>query len=418
MVSWIFFGVSVWGALFTLAAVRPPQRPRWLGVPVFFAGWLTGELALHHIVWQALATAGFVFAGALDAWPGRVGLAITLASWAGLVLSLRTSHAAHHVLERSLRDALGPDYRERFHPEVASRHAKPARKAHLVNPFGARDPRVRVVHDVAYAPEHGKRGLLDIYAPAAGAEHAPVLFQIHGGGWMIGEKRQQALPLMLHLARRGWVCVSANYRLSPKATFPDHIIDCKRALRWIREHVAEHGGDPGFVVATGGSAGGHLSALLALTANDPELQPGFEAVDTRVQGCVPFYGIYDFTNSFGQQPDDGMVGVLERFILKKPFRENRRDYEKASPVFRVHADAPPFFVVHGTHDTLAPVAEARVFVDALRKTSRATVCYAELPEAHHAFEVFQSPRTAHVVQAVDRFLATIYSDHLAKRDAD
>jgi transposase InsO family protein len=114
MVSWIFFGVSVWGALFTLAAVRPPQRPRWLGVPVFFAGWLTGELALHHIVWQALATAGFVFAGALDAWPGRVGLAVTLASWAGLVLSLRTSHAAHHVLERSLRDALGPDYRERL----------------------------------------------------------------------------------------------------------------------------------------------------------------------------------------------------------------------------------------------------------------------------------------------------------------
>jgi dipeptidyl aminopeptidase/acylaminoacyl peptidase len=133
---------------------------------------------------------------------------------------------------------------------------------------------------------------------------------------------------------------------------------------------------------------------------------------------VPFYGIYDFTNSFGQQPDDGMLPVLERFILKKPFRENRRDYEKASPVFRVHAEAPPFFVVHGTHDTLAPVAEARVFVDALRKASRATVCYAELPEAHHAFEVFQSPRTAHVVQAVDRFLATIYSDYLAKREAE
>ena len=79
-------------------------------------------------------------------------------------------------------------------------------------------------------------------------------------------KHEQALPLMNHLAARGWVCVAANYRLSPRATFPDHLIDLKRALAWIREHIAEFGGDPGFVAATGGSAGGHLSSLLSLTA--------------------------------------------------------------------------------------------------------------------------------------------------------
>ena len=97
-----------------------------------------------------------------------------------------------------------------------------------------------------------------------------MLFQIHGGGWVIGSKNEQALPLMYHLARAGWVCVSVDYRLSPQATFPDHLVDCKRALAWVREHVAEYGGDPDFVVVTGGSAGGHLAALVALTPNDAE----------------------------------------------------------------------------------------------------------------------------------------------------
>jgi len=416
VVPWVFLAVSVWGALFTWVAIRPPQRPRWANLVVFFAGWLTGELAIHHIAWQALATLGFVWAGALSAWPGWLGLGITLASWAGLLRSLRAAHGTPAVVERSLTEALGPDYADRLHPEVAKRHAEPPPPRVLrVNPFAFRDPEVRVIRDVAYAPEHGKRGLLDVYAPKSGVRNAPVLLQIHGGGWMIGRKEQQAQPLLVHLARRGWVCIAANYRLSPKATFPDHIVDCKRALRWVRDHVEEYGGDPEFVAATGGSAGGHLSSLLALTAGDPAFQPGFESADTRVEACVPFYGVYDFTNAYGTQPDDGILQVLERFIMKKPFAAHRAEYEKASPMHRIHPGAPPFLVIHGTHDSLAPVAEARLFVDLLRKTSRATVGYVELPEAQHAFEVFHSPRTSHVIGAVDRFLASVYTQYLYAR---
>jgi acetyl esterase/lipase len=416
MVPWFFLGVSVWGALFTWAAVRPPRRPRWMNVAVFFAGWLTGELALHHIAWQALATLGFVWAGALSAWPGWVGLGVTLASWAGLLVALRHGRGAQRVTEDSLARALGAGYAERLHPEVAARHgAPPPPPVHRLNPFALRDPEVRVVRDVAYAPEHGKRGLLDVYAPRSGARAAPVLLQIHGGGWMIGEKRQQGLPLMLHLARRGWVCAAINYRLSPRATFPDHVVDCKRALRFVRERIAEYGGDPGFVAVTGGSAGGHLSSLVALTAGDPAFQPGFEDADTRVEACVPFYGVYDLTNAYATHPDDGLVRVLERFVMKRPFAAHRDEYARASPMHRVHPDAPPFLVIHGTHDSLAPVGEARLFVELLRKTSRATVGYIELPAAQHAFEVFHSPRTSFVVRAVDRFLASVHSDYLATR---
>lgn len=409
--------MSVWGALFTWVAVRPPRRPRWLNVPVFFAGWLTGELALHHIAWQAVATLGFALAGAFSAWPGRLGLAITLASWAGLLASLRTARAAHSVVDRSLAQGLGPDYGGRIHPEVARRHAAPPPPpVQRLNPFAFRDPAVRVVRDLAYAPEHGKRGRLDVYAPRSGVRDAPVLLQIHGGAWIIGEKRQQGLPLMHHLARRGWVCAAVNYRLSPKATFPDHIVDCKRALRFVRERIEEYGGDPGFVAVTGGSAGGHLSSLLALTPGDPAFQPGFETAETKVEACVPFYGVYDWTNAWGTQSDDGLVRLIERYVLKKPLAAHRAEYERASPMHRIHPGAPPFLVIHGTHDSLAPVAEARVFVDLLRKTSRAPVAYLELPEAQHAFEIFHSPRTSHAIQAVDRFLAAVYSDHLSARN--
>src|SRR5437667_270151 len=122
----------------------------------------------------------------------------------------------------------------------------------------------------------------------------PTLLQIHGGAWILGSKNEQGIPLMRHLASRGWVCVSANYRLSPRATFPDHLIDCKRAVGWIRQHGADYGANTDFLVVTGGSAGGHLAALVALTANEPEYQPGFESADTSVSGCVAFHGVERF----------------------------------------------------------------------------------------------------------------------------
>src|SRR5690349_8675258 len=127
---------------------------------------------------------------------------------------------------------------------------------------------------------------------------------------------------MNYLASLGWVCVAINYRLSPRATFPDHIIDVKRAIAWVKANIAEYGGDPDFVVITGGSAGGHLSALAALTPNDPEYQPGFEDADTTVQACVPFYGVYDFTNRKGVGRQD-MRGFLGRLVIKRRFSEAR-----------------------------------------------------------------------------------------------
>ncbi len=410
--SWLFLAVTLVGAWFTFNAYLPHRRGSGLMVPSFFAGWLTGALSVHHFAWQLAASVFFLSAGALDAWPGRVGLAITLCSWAGLGVLVLLSVRTRGVVEQSLDEALGPDPLR-----APPREARPAPRGRLLIPFLLYDRSVESVRDIRYAPGAGRRHLLDVYRPKSGANGAPVLLQIHGGAWVIGDKRQQALPLMLHLAARGWVCVAANYRLSPRATFPEHLIDVKLALAWVREHVVEFGGDPDFVALTGGSAGGHLSSLAALTANDPEYQRGFETTDTAVSACVPFYGVYDVANELGSDRHQALERFLSRAVLKRSRAEDPAAYQKASPLSRAHPGAPPFFVIHGTHDSLAPVEEARAFAARLRATSQSPVVYAELPGAQHAFELFHSLRTRHVVHGVERFLERLHADYRAAREA-
>jgi acetyl esterase/lipase len=266
--------------------------------------------------------------------------------------------------------------------------------------------------DIPYGP-HGTANHLDIWRRPGldRTGRAPVLLQIPGGAWASGNKRGQAHPLMSHLTELGWVCVSINYRLSPKSTWPDHIVDVKRAISWVKEHIAAYGGDPDFVALTGGSAGGHLSALAALTANDTRLQPGFEEADTSVQAAVPFYGVYDFTRT-----DRGLHSMMVPFLERTVVKQRRSDvpdvYAAASPITQVRPDAPPFFVLHGRNDSFIPVEQARSFVARLGGTSVQPVVYAELPFAQHAFDTFGSARAAHAAVAVEQFLAEVYSRHL------
>jgi acetyl esterase/lipase len=432
-VGWVYLVVSVAGAAFTLNALRPVRR--WsLLVPGFFAGWLTSELPAHLLLWQLVATLAFAAFGALAAWPGWVGLGISLVSWIGLFSVRALATRATRVLDACLREGLGEGFEQRVLPGLEPGPVSRPLLRRLM-PMWMRDPRVERITNVRYAEGAGRRHLLDIYrghsaerraAPERGAGGGasepwraepprkdaagprPVLLQIHGGAWILGDKSQQGLPLMLHLAASGWICVAINYRLSPRSTFPDHLIDCKLALRWIREHIAEYGGDPDFVAVTGGSAGGHLASLVALTANDPRYQPGFEGVDTSVQACVPFYGVYDFTNRRGfREPADPLATLVSKRVLKTSIAEDPAAYERASPMSYVRADAPPFLVIHGDSDVLAPVEEAREFARTLRAASRQPVLYAEIPGAHHAFEIFHSTRAHLVVTAVHRFLAAV-----------
>jgi acetyl esterase/lipase len=216
---------------------------------------------------------------------------------------------------------------------------------------------------------------------------------------------------MSHMAERGWICVSMAYRVSPRNTWPAHIVDVKRALAWVKDNIAEYGGDPDFVAITGGSAGGHLTALAALTPNDPEWQPGFENADTSVVAAVPIYGRYDWFTTEGDGRRE-FVGLLQKMVVKKPFREARQMYLDASPITKVRPDAPPFFILHGEDDSIIPVGEGRDFAKALEEKSDEVVVYSEIPHAQHAFDFFGSPHGDFTATAVGHFLDWVK----AKRD--
>src|SRR5262249_26047814 len=142
MVSQLFLLAAVVGALFTLNALHPLRRFALLHLPGFFASWLTGELAAHHLAWQALFTATFVWAGALRAWPGWLGLAITLLSWLGLAAILIQSRRAGAVIEAALEEALGPDYQDRIDPDLAGQLDEGFGLRQRLFPLPIYDPRV------------------------------------------------------------------------------------------------------------------------------------------------------------------------------------------------------------------------------------------------------------------------------------
>jgi acetyl esterase/lipase len=267
---------------------------------------------------------------------------------------------------------------------------------------------------ITYGP-HGRANVADVWRrrdlPRDGK--APVVLEVPGGAWAIGWRRPQAYPLMSHLADRGWICVAMNYRVSPAHTWPDHIVDVKRALAWVKEHIAEYGGDPDFVAITGGSAGGHLASLAALTQNDPEYQPGFPEADTSVVAAVPVYGRYDWFTSHGEGRRE-FIAFLERLVVKRQFSRFREIYTDASPIRRLRADAPPFFILHGEHDSVIPVGEAREFVEQFREVSKAPVLYAELPGAQHGYDIMPSRRAHNSAEAVGQFLSWVYASRMKK----
>jgi acetyl esterase/lipase len=407
MAPWLFLVVSLVGLALSVSTLVRARYLWFLSVPYFFGAWLAGELALHHLVWQAVATLGFAAVGALAAWPGILGLGLTFVSWACLF----AAHSRAVASAPSLRRAIA-EYDLEIDPHVSLRD--------LVRPFRMRRPGTERIANVAYGEslpgDRGRRNLLDVILPIDPGEKRPILLQIHGGGWVIGEKEQQGQPLMYHMAQRGWVCFAPNYRLSPQATFPDQIVDVKRSIAWLRDHAEEYGADPDFICISGGSAGGHLAALAGLSAGDPGWQPGFEAVDTSLAACVPLYGIYDFLDRRNIRGSQRMEPFLASQVLKCTPQQNPELWENASPIARVHEAAPPFLVIHGSHDSLAFVEEARVFVEALKEKSRSPVLYLEFEGGQHAFDVFHSVRSVHAIRAVAAFLEKVHRDHAGSVD--
>ena len=394
--SWALLGFGLGAATLTIPAVRPVRV--WLLLfPAFVVSLVAAEVPGWCLGVTAAGAAALVGVGALAGWGGWVGLAAAGVAAGNLVHQMVLARRAAGIVDENV-GALDGRHQARPGRSIADR----------LSPFRLGDRAVVRVDEVRYAPGAGRGHLLDVYRARHEVSAAPVLLQIHGGAWVSGGKRTQGRLLMNRLARAGWVCVANNYQLSPAVRHPEHLVDCKRALAWIRAHIAEYGGDPTRVVVTGGSAGGHLAALVALTANDPAFQPGFETVDTSVLACVPMYGAYSLTELFAWTGRARRVGAwMGRLVAGGDVATARDVFDRASPLVAVHGGAPPFLVMHGTVDNLVPVEQARRFVLALRAVVPETVVYVELPGAPHAFDVVRSVRTTAALDGVERFVSWV-----------
>lgn len=231
-------------------------------------------------------------------------------------------------------------------------------------------PGVELLSGLTYGTGGGRPLLLDLARPRARvAVLRPAVVFIHGGGWRDAD-RGNGRPLILLLAAHGFVAVSIDYRLTGEAGFPAQLEDAKCAVRFLRAHAADYGIDPRRIGSAGGSAGGHLAALVGLVPDDAGLGGcgGWEAQSSRVSAVADLYGISDVAAMVEENPaPDCAVQLMRGMPAEKP-----ELYRQASPLAWVKPGAPPFYLLHGDRDDVVPMSHSENLAAALREAGSET----------------------------------------------
>jgi len=234
---------------------------------------------------------------------------------------------------------------------------------------------VRVVSDLDYLAGDaytGDFGKLDIYLPE-GRDDLPVLFFIHGGGLSAGDKASNA-AVHRRFASEGFCVVSTNYRLSSPnpaargATYPDHIEDVAAALRWTWDNIGRYGGDRERIFVWGGSAGGHLTASLAL---DPSWLEAKALSTNVIRGAVPISGLTDVSTAGAARINAIWHGDPE--IVKR-----------ASPISHVRRDAPPMLIMVADNEDPGRIDQNRRLYAALQAAGHPDVQFRMLQDRTHS----------------------------------
>ncbi len=397
----MFYAVVIVSAVVIFGAFTAlfPARRGVLAALAYPVGWIAGELCYYAILVEAVLVGYYVLGDAPVTWRlvvasvlGIVAVALNLALVGALLRARSVVATALGTHERPL--VVGRAREDRYSSWLRSAT------------FVSLHPRSLILtKNVAYGPHARHR--LDVWRTPTAPQDAPVIFYLHGGAWTFGDKREQGRPMLHEFAARGWIVVTANYRLAPRDPWPAQIEDVTRALAWVKKNVASYGGDPQRVVVSGGSAGGHLAALLALSSEDPTWRPVdvVDVADWRVAGAIPFYGVLEMTGDerYWRGLGAGIRRLLEGRIVQRPFEENLDLYRALSPLSRIHDGSPPFLVIQGVVDTLVDVNVARGFVDHFRAVATAPIYYVELPLTQHAFDVTASARTSATTRAALAF---------------
>ncbi|HEV7747147.1 MAG TPA: pectinesterase family protein [Pyrinomonadaceae bacterium] len=201
--------------------------------------------------------------------------------------------------------------------------------------------------DVEYSRAGGESLRLDACVPE-GPGLFPAVIMVHGGGWSSGDKTQGVNPLFTSISQARLAWFSINYREAPKHRYPASVEDIEAAIRWLKQHAAEFKVDPERLALLGESAGGHLVALAVVRATD----------DTRVAAAVPFYAPVDLESDTERR---GGLSLSLRNWFGRSYEVNdevTKLLREASPINFVHANLPPFLLVHGTADMSVPYSQS------------------------------------------------------------
>jgi acetyl esterase/lipase len=257
------------------------------------------------------------------------------------------------------------------------------------------------ISDVTYESLPGFRPLtLDLYLPADRKSHHPLVLYIHGGGWTTGHSRQSGAfddfpGVLASLAARGYIVASLNYRLSSEAPFPAAIQDVKAAIKFIRAHADDYSVDKSRGLVWGGSAGGHLAALAALTCGVKELEPVLrpnpspDAVrvseqDDCMQAAVTWYGVFDLSMVPSLNGSNVPSPTILKFLNCTGSTCPTATLDAASPIHYVSAQSPPFLLVHGSGDKTVDPLQSTYFKEVMERAG-AHADLLMIPSVDHSF---------------------------------
>jgi acetyl esterase/lipase len=266
-----------------------------------------------------------------------------------------------------------------------------------------------VERDLVYATVDGVDLELDLFRPESAGPHPAIVF-VHGGGWQAGDKANWAEEAQ-DFAEKGYVAISVNYRLAPEHPFPAAVEDTKAAVRWLRAHATELDVDPSRIGAMGGSAGGHLVAMLGVTDGSEGLEgeSGDLSLSSRVQAVVDYYGPTDLSQAASLR-DPAIVAFIGGTCAEKP-----NLCQQASPVTYVSPDDPPFLIIHGTRDPRVPFQQSVILRDALRDAG-VEVEFLALQGAGHGWATGSLHDQRYYAQALSAALA-FFDRHLKEEVA-
>ncbi len=264
---------------------------------------------------------------------------------------------------------------------------------------------------VQFAEPEGEKLKLNAFLPKGMKEPAPAMVEIHGGWWHGGGPSAKLDDVQggAYFRQRKLAVFSISYRLGAKGGFPECIRDCRNAVRFIRRNAAKFGIDPGRIAVTGGSAGGHLSLMVAMVNerfDDGGPAPGLENVSAKVCGAFSYIPPTDLIRLWRQGPDDVVMRngkptfrsadesiphdsrprLRVLFHGAAPDTEINRDrYRRMSPIGSVRPDVPPLLICDGENDPIVRGLQGRILWEKLNGIGAKGVTYWMTPHGGHAF---------------------------------